>query len=94
MITMPGQPRVHAMSDDTKTVKCDLLRMVPQDAHARELQDRTDGWIIWYGHATARYWAMPRPPYPWWGLVEGDTPERLTARLTRVEANYGRQAAW
>ena len=47
------------------------------------------GWLTWYGHHTRRWWATPRAPYPWLGLVEGRTPADLLARVREVEAFYG-----
>ncbi|PKK12778.1 hypothetical protein [Thermomonospora sp. CIF 1] len=46
-------------------------------------------WITWHGQYTRRYWAMPRPPFPWLGLVEGRTPADLLARVREVQAHYG-----
>jgi len=46
-------------------------------------------WLVWYGHHTRHWWAMPRPPYPWFGLVEGRTPADLPARVREVQAYYG-----
>ena len=43
-------------------------------------------WVTWYGNYTRRYWAMPCPPYPWFGLVEGRTPADLLARVREVQA--------
>ncbi len=45
--------------------------------------------MVWYGHHTRHWWAMPRPPYPWFGLVEGRTPADLPARVREVQAYYG-----
>ena len=46
-------------------------------------------WTTWYGHHTRHWWATPRRPYPWLGLVEGRTPADLVARVREVEACYG-----
>ena len=55
-----------------------------------DLQSRIGGrWLTWYGHHTRHWWAMPRPPYPWFGLVEGRTPADLPARVREVQAYYG-----
>ncbi|WP_289008546.1 hypothetical protein [uncultured Thermomonospora sp.] len=55
-----------------------------------DLECRTGGrWVFWYGHYTRRWWAMPRPPYPWFGLTEGRTPADLLARVREVEKYYG-----
>lgn len=69
----------------------DLLRRVPQDTTARQLQAETRGrWLCWYGHATGHYWGTPCQPYPWNGVVEADTPETLTARIAEVDTYHGR----
>ncbi|MFS8640970.1 MAG: hypothetical protein LOD90_09215 [Symbiobacteriaceae bacterium] len=46
-------------------------------------------WMTWYGHYTRRWWATPRRPYPWLGLVEGRTPADLVAKVREVQAYYG-----
>ncbi|TYK51232.1 hypothetical protein [Actinomadura decatromicini] len=64
---------------------------MPQDTTAQSIQSQTRGrWVCWYGHATGHYWGMPRPPYPWFGIVEGDSPEMLTARIAEVDKYHGR----
>lgn len=74
----------------SELVTSDLLRR-SEDAAAMALQRRTGGrWLCWFGRATGRYWAMPRPPYPWWGLVEGAAPGQLLAAMTQIELVYGR----
>ncbi|MGI5204069.1 hypothetical protein ACQEU6_21125 [Spirillospora sp. CA-108201] len=75
---------------DPAPTMSDLLRRLPQDATAAQLQAWTgDRWVCWYGHITGHYWGMPRHPYPWRGVVEGVTPEALAARMTEVDAYHG-----
>lgn len=55
-----------------------------------DLECRTGGrWVFWYGHYTRRWWAMPRAPYPWFGLVEGHTPPDLLVKVREIEEYYG-----
>ena len=77
---------------DSPATRNDLLRRMPQDATADEVQAGTSGtWLCWYGHATKHYWAMPLSPHPWDGWVEGDTPESLTARIAAVDYYHGQR---
>lgn len=79
------------LRDETRR---ELLRIVPEDIAARRFQRHTGGrWVIWYGHATGRFWAMPRPPNPWRGLVEAATLESLAARLTEIDTFHGLRPA-
>ncbi|WP_030913868.1 hypothetical protein [Streptosporangium amethystogenes] len=47
---------------------------------------RFTGWLLWYGKATGRYWALS----PIWcrehiGLIEADTPTELAAQMQHIE---------
>ncbi|GAA3804093.1 hypothetical protein GCM10022226_24890 [Sphaerisporangium flaviroseum] len=58
----------------------DLARLV------RTLNRRFEGWSVWHGGATGRWWAVaPRWGHDLVGLVEAGTPEELVLRMNRIE---------
>ncbi|REE97324.1 hypothetical protein DFJ69_2791 [Thermomonospora umbrina] len=64
---------------------------------ARDVQRSTGGrWVAWWGRSTGRYWATPRAPYPWYGLLEAATPLGLRERIGDMDAEYGhgRHGRW
>ncbi|MEU8270555.1 hypothetical protein AB0B89_25780 [Sphaerisporangium sp. NPDC049002] len=55
----------------------------------RTLNRRFEGWSVWYGEATGRWWAVgPRWGHGLAGLVEAGTPEELVLRMNRIEQSY------
>jgi hypothetical protein len=51
-----------------------------------EAAERFPDWVVWYGRATGRWWAMP-PGWCWYadGLVEAGSSEELAERMGQVE---------
>lgn len=51
-----------------------------------EVAERFPDWVVWYGRATGRWWAMP-PGWCWYadGLVEAGSSEELAERMGQVE---------
>lgn len=75
---------------NVKRTSLDLLRAVPEDEAARQLQRQTGGrWLAWFGHATGDFWATRTAPYPWNGLMCRSTPEALHAAMAELDALHG-----
>ncbi|MBA9001996.1 hypothetical protein [Thermomonospora cellulosilytica] len=56
---------------------------------ARNVEQQAGGrWAVWYGHATRRFWAVPRGKY-WDGHIEATNALELLARIGEVEAWFG-----
>ncbi|REE97126.1 hypothetical protein DFJ69_2582 [Thermomonospora umbrina] len=59
---------------------------------ARVIQEATRGrWLVWYGWYTRRFWATPRAPYPWYGLMEAATPAGLWEQIDGLDARLVRR---
>jgi len=59
------------------------------DQIARSLEQQTGGrWVIWYGHHTGRFWAIPRGRH-WNGLIEADGALEMLIRIGEVDAWFG-----
>lgn len=55
----------------------------------RILNRRFEGWSVWHGGATGRWWAVaPRWSHGLVGLVEAGTTEELVLRMNRIEQSH------
>ena len=80
---------------DAPSATPDRLARRPEDQIAREMEQRTGGrWLVWFGHVTGHYWATPREPYPWHGLIENVSPVGLMAAIGQVETFFGAGPQW
>ncbi|MFC4532725.1 hypothetical protein [Sphaerisporangium dianthi] len=53
------------------------------------LNRRFEGWSVWFGGATGRWWALaPRWGRGVVGLVEAGSAEELVLRINQVELAY------
>ena len=87
MKVLQRAPSVDLPAPAERTIP-DAAAMLPEAL--ADLVEQTGGqWVIWYGHYTRRWWAMPRAPYPWFGLVEGHTPPDLLVKVREIEEYYG-----
>jgi len=53
---------------------------------AKNIQRQTGGrWVVWYGRATGRLWAVCRAGY-WPGLIEATSAIEMLTRIGEVDA--------
>jgi len=59
-----------------------------QEAAKNIQQHAGDHWVVWYGRATGRFWAVCRGGW-FRGLLEAASPLEMLSRIGEVDAWHG-----